>query len=185
MVNKNNPSLRGARVAQKQYWRLRCDAFDSGVTMTDKYLKNSFFVAGLMLYWGEGSKKSHTSLANSDARLISLFIKWLDQFFKIGTHQIMIQLHVHQGQNINQLKKYWSKITSIPLINFQKTFIKPTINYKHNYKKLYFGTIRLRVKKQGSTYLLFTILGALAKYIKLMNVSKIKYEDWMDKPRYA
>ena len=51
----------------------------------DKLSKDTFFVAGLMLYLGEGDKKNYNriSLANTDPEIIKFFIKWMVDFFDI------------------------------------------------------------------------------------------------------
>lgn len=52
--------------------------------------KESFFIAGLMLYLGEGDKKNNTriGLTNTDYKIIKFFIKWLDNFLNVAKNDI-------------------------------------------------------------------------------------------------
>ncbi|OGN09104.1 MAG: hypothetical protein A3J46_05115 [Candidatus Yanofskybacteria bacterium RIFCSPHIGHO2_02_FULL_41_11] len=50
-----------------------------------KIPRDAFFVAGLMLYLGEGSKTNYSkiALANTDPRIVAFFTKWLNEFLNI------------------------------------------------------------------------------------------------------
>lgn len=47
--------------------------------------RNTLFVAGLMLYLGEGNKRAYAEIAlsNTDHKIIKFFIQWLSEFLKI------------------------------------------------------------------------------------------------------
>ena len=184
-ITKN--ALKGIIAIQNMFWRRRCESFLSGVNMLkSKSLanKNSRFIAGLMLYWAEGNKKSKAAIANSDPRIIRFTVSWLKEFWDVSPAQIKVHLHIHSGQNENQMISYWSSLTNIPLENFGKSFVKPEgSGYRKNI--LYNGTVKIEVKKMGSTYLLFKILGAINGFLNQTIEEKIRPEDWMSKLPYA
>jgi hypothetical protein len=124
---------------------------------------DTFRFFGAAIYWAEGSKTKIFAITNSDPKLIVFMVKWIDKVLGIGPGKIKAQLNIHEEQNENEIKKYWSKITGIPLINFGKTFIKPAgKNYRKN--KLYFGTIRIRILKGTDfRYRLFGWIDTLIK----------------------
>ena len=65
-----------------------------------KLNKQSLFVAGLMLYLAEGSKKNDYSvvLANTDARLIHFFVWWMQEYLQVKKDSLRIQLHLYENR---------------------------------------------------------------------------------------
>lgn len=106
--------------------------------------KKEFKIAGLMLYWAEGHKSTFVGISNSDPFLIRFMMKWFRQICKIPNSKFRAQLHLHSGQDERQMKKYWSKITNIPLAQFIKSYIKKE-GTGHRKNILYNGTIRINI----------------------------------------
>lgn len=101
---------------------------------------------GAALYWSEGNKKNGLAITNSDPYLILFMVKWFEKIFKVTPKNLKARLNIYPQQNEADIKKFWSQLTSIPLENFGKTFVKPlNKNYKKN--NLYYGTINVRVPK--------------------------------------
>lgn len=181
---KRDSSLKGIRAIQKMFWQRRCDAFEKGVQMVERMHADTDFIGGLMLYWAEGSKAGHVILTHSDVRIILFMIRWFHKYFDVSPQHIRINLHLYAGQNERNMKQYWSEMTGVPVSNFQKTRMKREgLGYKR--KDLYRGTVRIRVKRKGSTYMLFHILGAIAGYFKKTLKMEIIPEEWMMKLPYA
>lgn len=180
-------ALKGIIAIQNMFWQRRCEAFLSGANMLankDLTNKNSRFIAGLMLYWAEGNKKSKAAIANSDPRIIKFAVLWLKEFWDVSPAQIKVYLHLHSGQNEDKMKSYWSLLTNVPLQNFGKSFVKPEgSGYKKNI--LYNGTVKIEVKKTGSTYLLFRILGAINGFLNKVIDEPVAPEKWMSVLPYA
>jgi len=112
-----------------------------------KKYKDSFFVAGLMLYWAEGDKSKQTEVikfTNSDPEMIKIMMKWFRLVCKIPKDKFRVILHIHELHHRNSIEKFWSKITQIPLKQFQKTQIKP-MTLKHRKNPLYKGTCAIRI----------------------------------------
>lgn len=94
-------------------------------------------IALAFLYLGEGSKwKSHRGLqlGSSDPLLLNLYIKLLKQCYGIDKLSLQCYISYRADQNLESLKKFWSKQLSIPLKNFhnsksdKRTIGKPTKN---------------------------------------------------------
>lgn len=101
---------------------------------------------GTALYWAEGNKTKQFAVCNSDPFLIKFMVNWMHDTLGIKASDITAHLNIHERQSDADIKKFWSELTGIPLINFGKTFIKPAnTNFKKN--TLYYGTIKLRAKK--------------------------------------
>ena len=117
--------------------------------------KNEFKLAGLMLYWAEGAKSRYVDITNSDPLLIKFMVAWLRNICRVPKERFRASLHLHTGQNEKEIKRYWSKITNIPISQFGKSYIKKEgSGYRKN--KLYNGTIKIRVCDSN---LLHRILG--------------------------
>jgi len=85
-----------------------------------------FFVAGLMLYLGEGDKRSkgRVGLANTDPAVIQFFLKWMVDFLGVGNHNMHVELHLYENMDIEEEKLFWEKATKLPRKQFYKTQIK-------------------------------------------------------------
>ncbi|MEX2090944.1 MAG: hypothetical protein WD989_02350 [Candidatus Paceibacterota bacterium] len=176
--------IEGIKAIQTMFWRKRCEAFLEGVALIKKFEKDPEFLAGLMLYWAEGTKKSSTAVTNSDPRVIKFIVKWLKKFFNINSEQLSIEIHIHPDQDQVKIKGYWQNLTSIPSDNFRKIFVKARgSGYRKN--RLENGIAKIIVKTQGSTYLLFKILGAINGYLNLTIDEHIEPKNWMSVPIYA
>ena len=106
----------------------------------------SFRLFGTALYWAEGRKSRDFEITNSDPNLIVFIVKWFDNVFGVLPDRLTATLNIYPQQNENNIKKFWSDLTEIPLKNFGKSYIKPlSKNYKKN--NLYYGTIKIRVQK--------------------------------------
>jgi len=97
-----------------------------------------------MLYWAEGAKsnKSLVTFINSDPNMISTFLKLFRSVFALDERKFRCLVHIHEYHNNDEIKKYWSNITKIPIGQFSKSYLKPhsKIRIRDDYK----GTISIR-----------------------------------------
>lgn len=78
-----------------------------------------------MLYWAEGSKgRGMLTFANTDPRLLLLFITLLRNCFQIDESKFRVRLHLHWYHRERVVKKYWSELLHIPENQFTKTYHK-------------------------------------------------------------
>jgi len=106
------------------------------------------FIAGLLLYWGEGTKcrRDGLSISNNDPSVIRFFIYWLKKSLAIPKKKIRILLHLYNDTNINNELNYWSKILRIPLRQFNRSYIKKTPSTRINHKGGFgHGTCNVRI----------------------------------------
>lgn len=103
-------------------------------------------IAGAMLYWAEGSKEDREiiDIANSDPRLIQLALRWLRVVCEVPNEKIRIQMHIHTDLDLEECLRFWGGVTGLPRGQFQKTQIKAS-SLGHRKKRLYFGTVKIRV----------------------------------------
>jgi len=107
-------------------------------------------LAGIMLYWAEGyknlNKKSRGAtidLANSDPKMIELFLKFLRKICNIDEKRLRVQLYCYINQDVEELKQYWRKLTRIPLNQFIKPFIKEEFSDDKK-DKMKYGLVHIR-----------------------------------------
>ena len=105
------------------------------------------YLAGLLLYWGEGSKTvRHTvSINNTDPAVLQFALSWLTQSLKIRRNKIKVILHLYSDMNINKERNYWSKILHLPLSQFLKPYIKHSLRSEIDQRSFGHGTCGLMV----------------------------------------
>jgi transcriptional regulator with XRE-family HTH domain len=108
--------------------------------------RDTFKLFGTALYWAEGNKTRNFGITNSDPYLIMFMVQWLKEIFHVDPKTLRPHLNIYSQQDEITLKKFWSEITGIPLVNFGKSFIKPA-NKGFKKNNLYYGTIKIYVPK--------------------------------------
>lgn len=93
------------------------------------------FIAGLFLYWGEGTKAARDIVAftNTDPGMIRMFIKWLE-LMKVDQNKLKIKLHLYKDMNIKKETSFWAEELKVNLSNFRKPYIKESKFSNLNYK---------------------------------------------------
>ena len=98
--------------------------------------KKELYLAGLFLYWGEGSKNSEAklSVSNTDPSVIKFFIYWLTKYLKVPRSKLKVYLQLYADMDIENEKSFWSITLNIPLNQFSKPYIKNTPSTRINHK---------------------------------------------------
>jgi len=97
-----------------------------------------FLIAGLFLYWAEGSKTKAFSigLTNTNPKMLIFFILWL-KFFNVPKFKLKVHLHLYSDMKIKKQIHFWSKMLKIPISQFRKPYIKKTtlssVTYKNGF----------------------------------------------------
>lgn len=108
------------------------------------------FMFGLGLYLGEGSKTNDiTRIVNSDPRVLRLAIEWF-MLLGVPKRNFAIRIHLYPDSNLQESLQFWSKMTTIPIRQFQKPQIDRRSGKKiHKLGKLPNGTAHLTVRGMG------------------------------------
>ena len=102
-------------------------------------------IAGLFLYWGEGTKTAiaSTSLSNTDPAMIRFFIRWLGAL-GVSKDCLRVYVHLYSDMDVQQELRYWSKTLNLPLSSFRKPYIKTSSRSGLSYpQKFTHGTCNL------------------------------------------
>ena len=160
-INRRKPSEATTLAHIKKFNKIPCKIKTNLNVEQEKLL-----IAGVMLYWAEGSKKNnnHVAFSNSDPDMVKLFLNFLREICGIQESRLHLLLHIYTDQNENELKSFWSGVTKIPLNQFHKTYIHQgkAGNYK---KKSQYGTISLRY---GDKKLFDQIIQWIERYKKTL-----------------
>lgn len=121
---KNNISSKATRYIKSVYKNSRIEKLICGI-----------------LYLCEGAKypsTRHLVFTNSDPRMIKLFLKLLKRNFKLDNKKFRCRIMHRWDQEEENLNKYWSRKTGIPLSLFYKSYgdkrTKGIATKKKNYK---------------------------------------------------
>lgn len=112
---------------------------DIGVFLENKEILKLLLA---ILHLGEGAKwKSHRGLmlGSSDPNIINLYIKLLEICYGIKAKELKCRVSYRADQDIDSLEKYWSRATTIPLVNFYKTKPDPRTVGKKTKNSFYMG----------------------------------------------
>ena len=110
------------------------------------YKEEALKTAGIMLYWGEGSKwagEKIVDFANSDPVMIKIFMAFLREICGIDESKLRAYLYCYENQNPTSLKKYWSKIIKISERQFTKPYIRRDFQ-QHKIGKMKHGLLHIR-----------------------------------------
>jgi transcriptional regulator with XRE-family HTH domain len=125
------------------------------------------FLAGLFLYWGEGTKTAPytTCVSNTDPAVLKFFISWLE-LLGVDKSKVSVKLHIYDDMVERQEKLFWSRELNIPLKNFSSSYIKRSSSSGLTYKNGYgHGTCNVRVYNRDlSEYILMGL-----KYLREMS----------------
>jgi hypothetical protein len=113
-----------------------CDRL--GLQRIGELSDDAFLAAGAALYAGEGSKRDgKVSFANTDPSMVAFFCGWLRRYFVIDETRLRVRVYLHEGLDLDAAEEYWSEVTSVPRVQFNRPYrakADPTIRRaKHVY----------------------------------------------------
>ena len=136
--------------ANKKRWADTHEVYRQEATKEFSKLKDDpLFLAGIMLYWGEGEKQQKSSqvrLSNSEPEMIRIFYLFLIKALKISPEKIKAWLLLYPDLIDPVQKNFWSKATGIPISQFSKsTYIKG----RHPTKRLSYGVCTIHISSRA------------------------------------
>jgi hypothetical protein len=167
--NANKNLVLGRRLGSEMHRNKKKAAIcEAGKIATEKVgtlSEKEFFIAGVALYWAEGSKKeSGVALSNSDPKMILFMYKWFKKFFELNDSDFMprIFINAQHKDRIDKVLTFWSSLLELPSERFGKAVLL-NIPHKKVYenRETYYGVLSLRVRK--STWIKYQILGMIGK----------------------
>lgn len=137
-------------------------AKDIGV-MSDREL----FLAGIFLYWGEGSKamSGTTCVSNTDPAALNFFITWLG-LLGVPKERLKARVHLYSDMEVEKEMKYWSETLGFPLCAFRKPYVKASTRARITYpQKFIHGTCNVLYENRDiSEYVLMALKHIRAQF---------------------
>lgn len=124
----------------------------------------SLYEAGLMLYWAEGGKSNNgvVDFANSDERMVCIFLSMLRYVYRVNEERLRVLLYCYKNQDVDKLIRYWSNKLSIPSQQFTKPYIRQDYDAKKLHKMEY-GLIHVRYNDKRLLMLILADIDIMAK----------------------
>lgn len=138
-IKKSTDNIIKINIIRKKYLENKYEEIDKEAEKEFEIYKNDpLFMAGLMVYAGEGDKvsKNLTRLSNSEFYLHLVFIGFLNKYLPIDKNKIKFWLLLYPDHDIEKCIHIWSKKLNIDKKNFYKTQV---ILGKSKNRKLQYG----------------------------------------------
>ncbi|MFZ2357606.1 MAG: helix-turn-helix domain-containing protein [Candidatus Omnitrophota bacterium] len=133
----------------KQKWaKIRNDIINSGAKeIPSQYSLYMLKLIGAVLYWAEGYKAgvNMVNFSNSDPNMVALMMFFFRRVCKVPEEKFRGMVHIHPHLDAEKAKKFWSKISGIPIGQFHKTQFGISRASKHKRDTLPLGTFRIVV----------------------------------------
>lgn len=124
--------------------RIQADAREFALA----HLHDPLFVAGTVLYWGEGAKtRPRMMVANADVAALQLFVRWVRRFHDREA-AFVLSLHLHEGNDDAAAKRWWAEALGLDGADFTKTFVKPA-GTGHRKNRLAQGVCRIVMRRSA------------------------------------
>lgn len=126
--------------ANKERWEGKRVGYRAAAVREFDLLKHDpLFLAGIMLYWGEGEKQKKSSvvrLGNSEPEMIRIFNLFLTKALNISPDKITAWLLLYPDLVDSVQKNFWGKTTGLSPSQFKKSIY---IKGRHPTKRLSYG----------------------------------------------
>ncbi|MFJ6436691.1 hypothetical protein [Streptomyces sp. NPDC091416] len=117
------------------------------------------FLAGVALYWAEGSKSKpyrrseRVSFINSDPDVISVFLAWL-RLLGIPPEQLKFHVNIHETADVPEAEHFWRNHTGAAASRFGKTTLKKhrPLTIRKNVGGNYRGCLAIHVLQSADLY---------------------------------
>jgi len=110
-----------------------------------EHLTDAFWMAGTVLYWGEGAKtKRSFSVANSDASALRLFMHWTRRYVEADP-VFVLKLNLHADNDEALARDHWRHSLGVEEAEFYRTFIKQD-GTGHRKNHLPYGVCQVRMR---------------------------------------
>jgi hypothetical protein len=156
---KRLASLRGGQAKKKQRIEKQNKIFAEASLDIKNISNRELFLIGVIMYWAEGAKEkeyrpgSQIGFSNMDSKMIQIFLVWLFRVCKIDKNMVVFNIFLHQTHKtrLEEIRKYWSKVTGFPVERFMSVYWKRN-KIKTNRKNIgekYYGVLKIKVKRSS------------------------------------
>ncbi|MFD7611091.1 hypothetical protein [Streptomyces sp. NPDC059828] len=117
------------------------------------------FIAGVTLYWAEGSKdKAYRrtevlQFINSDPNVITLYLRWLE-LLGVTRDRMHFRVSIHESSDAGEAERFWSDLAGVAVSDFKKASLKRhnPRTIRKNTAEAYRGCLIIYVTKSADLY---------------------------------
>ena len=149
-LNQRTGALRGCIIAAmnkiREKDKLTKKLIEEGEKEVGRLSKRDKFMIGVSMYFAEGEKTGkNVGFSNTDPLAIKFMIDWFRKYCKVPEEKFRCYLYIHDNLDELKAKRYWSKLTRVPLHQFRKSYIvKNNPNRLRKTRHIY-GVLRISV----------------------------------------
>ncbi|MEU8677083.1 hypothetical protein [Streptomyces sp. NPDC048560] len=153
LMNAGLARLRAAQEEDRHETKDR--ARDAVGQLSDREL----FIAGVTLYWAEGTKdktysrRESLQFINSDPNVITMYLRWLE-LFDVPRERMRFRVSIHESADVAGAEQFWAELAGVPASAFQRASLKkhtPKTTRK-NTTEAYRGCLVIYVTKSADLY---------------------------------
>jgi len=139
---------------RKKALKIREKIRSNGKREVKNITKKDLWYIGTILYLAEGSKtQKQVRITNSNPQVIKLTTYWLKEICKVKSENFSATVHLYPDNDAEKAIRFWSRISKIPISQFQKTQVDKRIKkLKTKRGRLPYGTLHIRVRKSGDLF---------------------------------
>jgi hypothetical protein len=151
-------SLAGAETNRRLAQERRLEAQADGRKRAQS--ADNLYVAGCMLYWGEGEKGGYVRISNTDVALLQLFMRFLKEHYMATSEDFTLSLcaYLNNGYTLDDIQDYWLTSLELPTSSLRKGDIRQGDSSAPGRRHPY-GVANLYLRR--SNYILNSIYGAI------------------------
>lgn len=167
-VSWSNPkAIKLLALANRERWKNKHEEYRmAAVKEFQKYKKDPLFLAGIMLYWGEGEKQPKSSvvrLSNSEPEMIKIFNLFLTKTLQISPEKTYAWLLLYPDLIDSVQKNFWGKATGLSIEQFKNSVY---IKGRHPTKRLSYGVCTIAVNSRALKERILKWLELYQDYLK-------------------
>ena len=147
------PSQKGVPKDTNWKRRLQIEEIREEARKSYVYLRHfPQWVAGVTMYWAEGAKtEPRLGMVNTDPRALRLFISWVRTYID-PTAEFALALHLHDGNDENDARRWWAAELGLEGARFHKSFIKPH-GTGHRKNRWLHGVCRVQMRRSADAHI--------------------------------
>lgn len=154
-VRMNKGFARSAETRHMCRQRNISEMMEQGKVDIGTLSQRDLLLLGIGLYMGEGTKLYEiTRFINSNPEYIACAMKWFREVCKIENQHFSVAVHLYPDSDERRAKRYWSKVTKVPLSQFERVQVDRRIAKSDKKKrKLPHGTAHITIRACGNKQL--------------------------------
>lgn len=155
-LKKRESQKKGALARRTQRLLKTTSIYAQSRAELGRLTKRDLFIMGAALYWAEGSKEkdvrpgSGIRFANSDAIMVHLFARWLEDFARVPKQQMFVDLYLHKSHQhrLEVIKDFWQTQLGLPIAHVYYKRHNPKTR-RQNSGDGYRGLVVLKVRSSS------------------------------------